>query len=196
MVLPLSSLKLAAISSLALASGVSAQDNGTTPAPLNPGVPIGMPTAAANITDFNAKRTLYVGYIVYPGFELLDAFGPLEIIFQLSWPYKISLAIIAEDTGPVPAGSPAHLGSDFGYMIAPQVQATHTFLNTPALDVLFVPGGLGISGLEESNNSQVEDFIERRYPQVNYLVSICTGALLVAKSGVLDGRKATTNKAS
>ena len=40
------------------------------------------------------------------------------------------------------------------------------------------------------------DYIKRVYPTLKYLITVCTGSALVARSGVLDGRKATSNKRS
>jgi transcriptional regulator GlxA family with amidase domain len=79
--------------------------------------------------------------------------------------------------------------SKFGQLIVP----THTFKTAPPLDVLVVPGGQGsrAAGLEPAI-----DFIKEVYPSLQYIISICTGASLVAQAGVLDGKRATTNKLS
>lgn len=112
----------------------------------------------------------------------------------------MTLSIIASKEGLVPAGAPPHAladssaASDYGYVLTPQVQATHSFANAPALDILFVPGGLGIVSLEQTNDTSVEDFIARRYAKLEYLVGISFGVAALAKSGVLSGKKATTNK--
>jgi len=84
--------------------------------------------------------------------------------------------------------------TDFGYVITPSIQATHSFENAPPLDVLYVPGGLGVVSLEQNNDTSVEDFINLRYPKAEYLVGVSFGVVSLAKSGVLNGKKATTNK--
>lgn len=63
------------------------------------------------------------------------------------------------------------------------------------MDILLVPGGLGIRGQEDAGDTSVQDFVRARYPSLQYLLSVCTGAIALAKSGLLDGRKATSNKA-
>lgn len=124
--------------------------------------------------------------------------------YQLSsWArYKMTISIIAHEVGNVPSMPPPHHHqpgspvSDWGHAISSQIYATHSFANAPALDVLFVPGGMGTRLVDENNNTEIERFITRRYPQLDYLISVCTGAVFLAKSGVLNGKRATTNKAT
>ncbi|KAL1893012.1 hypothetical protein Sste5346_006693 [Sporothrix stenoceras] len=155
-----------------------------------------------NTQKANANRTLSVGYILFPGFEPLDVFGPLEMIFGMSYYYNMTLATIAETPGPIPARPPLHRMApdmppmDLSYMINPQVVATHSFETAPKLDILLVPGGTGNVALEQNNNTKVEDFVRARFPELEYLLSVCTGAITLAKSGVLEGRRATSNKAA
>jgi putative intracellular protease/amidase len=112
----------------------------------------------------------------------------------------MTLSVIAAAIGPVTSGSPPHrMGDgmspmDLGHMLQPTVVATHTFRNAPALDVLLIPGGVGNVVLEQAGDTSVEDFVRLRFNQVDYLLSVCTGAISLAKAGVLDGRRATTNK--
>jgi putative intracellular protease/amidase len=114
----------------------------------------------------------------------------------------MTLAVIAAAAGPVTSGAPRHqmmTGTppmDLGYMLQPTVVATHTFRNAPALDVLLVPGGLGNLALEQAGDTSIEDFVRLRFDEVDYLLSVCTGAISLAKAGVLDGRRATSNKAA
>ena len=81
-------------------------------------------------------------------------------------------------------------------MIRPTIYATHTYENAPALDVLLVPGGAGTRALGKVNggDTSAETFINNRLGQLDYLLSVCTGSVILARSGVLDGKRATTNK--
>jgi len=92
--------------------------------------------------------------------------------------------------------APGEPPMDLSYVIGPMITATHTFENAPELDILFVPGGLGNVVLALANDTWVEDFVASRFSQLDYLLSVCTGAASLAKSGVLDGKRATTNKSA
>lgn len=131
--------------------------------------------------------------VLYPNFQALDIFGPLDALNLLSLAYPLNLSIIAASRDPV-STKPRYPGmlkvnSTFGESVVP----THTFDDAPPLDVLMVPGGTGSRAPDL--NSTIE-FIARTYPTVQYLITICSGSALVSKSGLLDGKKATTNKAA
>lgn len=80
---------------------------------------------------------------------------------------------------------PASVGQD--------VLPTHTFETAPPLDVLLVPGGRGAREFTPAVEGTV-DFIRKTYPNLKYLITVCTGSGLAARAGVLDGKRATTNK--
>lgn len=112
---------------------------------------------------------------------------------MLSSLFKVNLYIIAETMEPVstkPRSSTMNsIGSNFGESIVP----THTFLTAPPLDVLIVPGGQGTRAPDLDNTRA---YIKKVVPHLQYLLTICTGSGLVASTGVLDGRNATSNKAA
>lgn len=133
------------------------------------------------------------GMLLFPAFESLDVFGPLDALQILSGQYNMNLALISATLDPVstkphaPSMNPKN--SSFSQSVIP----THTLDNAPDLDVLIVPGGLGTRALDLNTTI---DFIAATYPKLQYLITVCTGARLAARAGVLDGKKATTNKAS
>jgi transcriptional regulator GlxA family with amidase domain len=121
-------------------------------------------------------RTL--GAILYPQFELLDLYGPLEMFGSLGSALRI--VTIAEQAGPVPSTP------------GPCTVAEHSFASAPPLDLLLVPGGVGT--FPQLKSSALLDFLRERAPRCEVAMSVCTGAALYAAAGLLDGRRATTNK--
>ncbi|KAI0133876.1 ThiJ/PfpI family protein [Xylariales sp. AK1849] len=129
---------------------------------------------------------LKYGVVVFRGFQALDVFGPLDILNLLSASKPLKLSIIAASLNSV---STALTSTGFGQSIVP----THTFQDAPAdIEVLLVPGGLGTR--EYDDIAPVIDFVREVYPKLRYLLTVCTGSVLVAKTGALDGRRATSNK--
>jgi transcriptional regulator GlxA family with amidase domain len=148
------------------------------------------------LTGKPAAIPLNYGVLVFPGFQAGDVFGPLDILNSLSWDKKMTLAIIASTMEPVttqvdmPAVNIA--GSFFGQTINP----THTFANPPkSLDVLIVPGGFGTHAAPPALLDAIK-YIQDIYPTLQYLLSVCSGGRLLARAGLLKGKRATTNKES
>lgn len=132
--------------------------------------------------------------VLYPAFQALDVFGPLDIFNMFSFSQPLNLYLIASTLDPVSTAPLSRnmnpLNSNFSQSVVP----THTFADPPPdLDVLFVPGGVGTRA-PEPLLAEMIDYIRDVYPSLDHLISICTGAGLVARAGVLDGRNATTNK--
>jgi putative intracellular protease/amidase len=119
-----------------------------------------------------------LGVLLYPGFELLDVFGPLEMFGNLTG--VIDVAVVAQNLGPVASAQ------------GPAVNAEHDFSNCPRLDLLLVPGGLGTR--EQIDNQPLVDWLRERSEAAEVVMSVCTGSALLACAGVLDGRRATSNK--
>ncbi|UNI15559.1 hypothetical protein JDV02_002084 [Purpureocillium takamizusanense] len=128
--------------------------------------------------------------LLFPGFQALDVFGPLDVLNMLSRGRPFEFSVIAASRGPVPTRG---LGSK--QSIGQQIVATHTLQDAPEdIQVLLVPGGMGTRDTE-ARQPEI-DFIRDRFPRLRFLLTVCTGAALAARAGVLDGRRATTNKAS
>lgn len=122
------------------------------------------------------KRTL--GVILFPGYELLDVFGPAEMFGMLLG--MVEIVVVAEKAGPVRSAQ------------GPETVAQHSFDDCPHLDLLLVPGGFGTR--TEVDNPAMLDFLRRRVPETEVAMTVCTGTSLFAKAGLLDGHRATTNK--
>ena len=123
-----------------------------------------------------SKRT--IGVVLFEGFELLDVFGPLEMFGLAADDFEIRL--ISEHGGVVSSRQ------------GPKSVCEAAFSSSPALDLLLVPGGIGTR--REVNNLVLLDWLKTRSEQAELVTSVCTGSALLAKAGVLDGVRATTNK--
>ena len=119
-----------------------------------------------------------VGALIFPGFEMLDLYGPLQMFSLMPDDFQIEL--IAQTTGDVRANN------------GPGSVATSSFEDGFEHDILLVPGGRGTRA--EVDNPVLIDWIAQVATKADYTVSICTGAILLAEAGVLDGKRATTNK--
>ncbi|PQE06878.1 hypothetical protein CJF31_00010979 [Rutstroemia sp. NJR-2017a BVV2] len=89
-------------------------------------------------------------------------------------------------------GMSSWLSQNFTELILP----THTLDNAPDLDVIMVPGGAGSRNI---NGTQPHvDWLRTRFddPELSYMMSVCTGASLLARTGKIAGKNATTNKAA
>ena len=103
-----------------------------------------------------SNTPLKIGAVLYPSFEMLDLFGPLEM-FSILGPERVEIVTVAETAGPVGSalGSAGPLG--------PQVLATTSFAEAPDFDVLLIPGGLG--SLTECGNAPMLAFLHRQCAQ-------------------------------
>ena len=141
------------------------------------------------------ETTSRLGVIIFPGFALLDVAGPMQFFNQLSSLRPFQLSVIAKTMDSVTTIPPKSAMPPAQYQpVGEEWLPTHTFDNAPDLDILLVPGGHGIR--EKTIFDDVTSFIKARYPTLKYLLSVCTGSMMVAAAGVLDGRKATSNKFS
>ncbi|MGD9723896.1 MAG: DJ-1/PfpI family protein [Pirellulales bacterium] len=132
--------------------------------------------AAAQPTEKKGKRTL--GILLYPRFELLDVYGPAEMFGNL--PTQLKVVMVAEKAGPVASAQ------------GPKVQADYGFDDCPPLDLVMVPGGFGT--IAELKNEAMLAWLRKRAETAEIMMSVCSGSALLAKAGLLDGRKATSNK--
>ncbi|KAJ5169599.1 uncharacterized protein N7500_002382 [Penicillium coprophilum] len=136
----------------------------------------------------NQAAPLRVGVVLFPGFQALDVFGPMDCINVLSWSHNVTLALLSSTLEPVTT-KPQAVANAIGQSVLP----THTFATAPCLDLLFIPGGIGTRGSSPAIE-EVISYIRNVYPQLKYLITVCTGSGLAARAGVLDGKRATTNK--
>lgn len=127
------------------------------------------------------------GILVFPDVEVLDFCGPFEVfaVTRLSEakrreePSPFEVFLVAETAGPVVTAG--------GMQVLPE----HGFDDCPPLDILVVPGGWGTR--RAMNDERLIGWIAQRAGEVEILAAVCTGALLLGKAGLLEGRRATTH---
>ncbi len=125
-----------------------------------------------------AARSRRLGAVVYENFELLDLYGPLEMFGCLG--PELEIVVVSDAPGPV-RSTPG-----------PETVARYGYADCPALDWLLVPGGVG--SMAQLANPALLDFLRQRSAQAEVVMSVCSGSGLLAQAGLLDGRRATTNK--
>lgn len=122
-------------------------------------------------------QPLSVGLVLFPGLTQLDLTGPYEVLCRLP---QVQVHLLAETPDPVPTG-------DGPLRLVP----TTTFADCPRLDLLLVPGGPGVDAM--LSHPPLLDFLRERGTEARYVTSVCSGSLLLAAAGLLDGHRATTH---
>jgi len=131
--------------------------------------------------------TISIAIYLFAEIEVLDFAGPYEVFTTASRvarrhrpdaaePFRVFA--VAADRGPVKARAGLELRPD------------HTFADHPAADVLVIPGGVVTAELERP---EVIRWIAERHAAAMLTASVCTGAFLLARAGLLAGKSATTH---
>jgi len=142
-------------------------------------------------------KTLRLAVCLFPDVTALDYEGPVELLGFISpknaktrdipktCPYLIDITYLSHTMEPVEPSS------------GPNILPTQTYNDVKddeQFDIILVPGG---RGARPGNIPEVIlDFIKRQAPRAMYILSVCTGSWVLAGCGLLDGKRATTNKFS
>ena len=119
-----------------------------------------------------------VGVLLFEDFETLDVFGPVEILGRLKEFYVINFYSLFG----------GQIKNSHGVSISTQ---TLEEINN-GVDIFLIPGGHGTR--KEIDNILLIDKIREISGLSKFVLTVCTGSALLAKTGLLDGRKATSNK--
>ncbi|MEN2987900.1 DJ-1/PfpI family protein [Tistrella sp. BH-R2-4] len=122
------------------------------------------------------SKPLKFGLLVFPNITQLDMTGPLQVFSSLP---GAEVHLLWKNTAPV--------RSDGVLSITP----TTAFADCPQLDVICVPGGYGTDTL--MSDTETLDFLRRQAEAARYVTSVCTGSLVLAAAGLLDGYRAATH---
>ncbi|GHE93562.1 hypothetical protein GCM10018785_69250 [Streptomyces longispororuber] len=123
-----------------------------------------------------------IGILLYDGYSLLDPTGPAEILARVP---GASVTMVAERRGPV--------RTDTGDVA---VVAERSLAEAGRLDVLLVPGAGNRGTIGAMGNQTLLRWIRATDRHTRLTTSVCTGSLVLAAAGLLDGRRATTYWAS
>jgi transcriptional regulator GlxA family with amidase domain len=141
-----------------------------------------VPAGAAQAVPPRGGTGPAVGILLYDGFSLLDPTGPAEVLSRLP---GATVTMIAERRGAV--------RTDTGDVA---VVAEHSLDEVDRLDVLLVPGAGNRGTVAAMNNQALLSWIRRIHRHTRWTTSVCTGSIVLAAAGLLDGRAATTYWAS
>jgi len=130
-----------------------------------------------------------VSIVTYPGVEIIDLTGPMEVFAfannalqrsgicgELAYPMQV----LAATPGPVTSSCGLQIIADKAYSDVQDGVDTLLIAGTPDVSCLLCDPAL-------------QDWIRTMAPRVRRLASVCTGAFLLAESGLLDGRRATSH---
>jgi transcriptional regulator GlxA family with amidase domain len=122
-----------------------------------------------------------VAFVLYPGLTLLDLVGPLQVFASLRrFNDHYRPVVVAERIEPMPTDGPL------------TVTADHTFGDVPDPAVVIVPGG-DAPTIKAMGNQAIRDYLHHAADTAPVVGSVCTGALVLAAAGLLEGRQATTH---
>jgi transcriptional regulator GlxA family with amidase domain len=126
-----------------------------------------------------------IGIFVFEGAEELDWAGPWEVLafWAKQWPDDdVEVFTISREPGPITCAKGLRVLTDYTWADAPQI------------DVLVYPGGRGTR--PQLGDESIREWVNRLAKDGTLMTSVCTGSLVYADSGLLDGRPATTHWAS
>ncbi len=116
----------------------------------------------------------HIGLVIFPGMTQLDMTGPHQVFSMMP---DTRVLLLWKTLEPVTSSE--------GMTILP----TATFNDCPILDVLCVPGG-AIGQVEMMQDAEVLDFLRQQGKTAKYITSVCTGSLILAAAGLLQGYRA------
>lgn len=119
-----------------------------------------------------------IAIVTYPGFTALDFIGPYEVLRELP---KAEVRFVWHESGPVTA--------DSGVLV---VGATHSLAETPSPDVILVPGG-STGSMAAARDEKLLDWLRKVHETATWTTSVCSGSVILAAAGLLDGRRATSH---
>jgi len=123
-----------------------------------------------------------VAIFIFDEIEVLDFAGPFEVFNVTSEMIEgnpFNVFTVAETASPVKTRGKLSINPNYSIYAMPKA------------DILIVPGGRGTRSLV--HKPQIIEWLQAQHDQTEHLLSVCTGSLVLAKAGLLDGKSATTH---
>ncbi|AIQ12344.1 DJ-1/PfpI family protein [Paenibacillus durus] len=124
-----------------------------------------------------------VGILLFNEVEVLDFAGPFEVF---------SITALSDSQKPFVVTTISQTGEMISARNGLKVTPDYSFENHPPIDILIVPGGYGAEEIEIHNPAVIQ-WIQEQTSKAEFTASVCTGAFLLAKAGILDGKEVTTH---
>jgi cyclohexyl-isocyanide hydratase len=124
-----------------------------------------------------------LGIPIYQGVNLLDVAVPLEMFYWAGQDHPLETILVSEH------------GDGVTSLNGVCFDAQASFSQTPALDILWVPGGDpdALAAIMRNVDSPYLQYLRQVAPTAKWVCSVCEGALLLARAGLLNGHAATTH---
>lgn len=135
-------------------------------------------------------ETLNAGILLFDNVEVLDFAGPFEVFSRTRLQPGVE-ARRSDEGAPFRVFTVARTRDPITATGGLTVVPRHGFADAPRIDLLVVPGGFGTRRL--LNDEETLDWIRRTAAAARQVTSVCTGSLLLARAGLLQGRRATTH---
>ena len=134
--------------------------------------------------------TTNVGILIFDGVEVLDFAGPFEVFSRARLTPGVE-SRRSDDDAPFNVFTVAKYHDEIVATGGLRVMPEYSFSDAPSIDLLLVPGGFGTRPLLD--DAETLEWIRATAARASRVTSVCTGALLLAKIGLLEGRRATTH---
>jgi transcriptional regulator GlxA family with amidase domain len=135
-------------------------------------------------------RQYAVGIVIFNGVELLDFAGPFEVFSRTRLTPGVD-SRRSDESAPFHVFTVAQSGDPVTSTGNLRIIPDYSFASAPAVDLLVVPGGIGTRALLREDETL--NWIRDTAANARSVASVCTGSLLLAQAGLLNGRRATTH---
>jgi transcriptional regulator GlxA family with amidase domain len=139
------------------------------------------------------KHKWGVGIVIFEGVEVLDFAGPFEVFSRTRMVPGVD-SRRSDESAPFSVFTVARTREPVTAIGGLRVIPHYAFADAPSIELLLVPGGFGTRAL--LHDDEVLDWIRAAASAARQVTSVCTGSLLLARAGLLEGRRATTHWAA